>query len=209
MTMSTALTSAVLGAGFCEQEGAAIARGLRLRDPDLLDRLIEQNQHRLLRYLLFLTGRQDVAEDLFQETWLRVLERGAQYNGRSRFDTWLFAIARHLVIDASRRKTALSLEAFTEPDHGPPLELAAAGPSPHQHSERRELSASLGRALARLDAVQREVVLLRFQEEMSLEEIAQVTGAPLSTVKSRLYRGLEAMRPSVEQELTAPQGGAA
>jgi RNA polymerase sigma-70 factor (ECF subfamily) len=208
--MSTALTTAVLGAaGFCEQEGASIARGLRLRDPDLLDRLIEQYQHRLLRYLLFLTGRPDVAEDLFQETWLRVLERGAQYNGRSRFDTWLFAIARHLVIDASRKKTALSLEAFTEPDYGAPLELAAAGLSPHQHSERRELAESLGRALSRLDAVQREVVLLRFQEEMSLEEIAAVTEAPLSTVKSRLYRGLEAMRPAVEQELAVPEGGAA
>ncbi|MBI2682825.1 MAG: RNA polymerase sigma factor [Acidobacteriales bacterium] len=208
--MSTALTTAVLGtAGSCEQEGATIARGLRRRDPELLDRLIEQYQHRLLRYLMFLTGRQEVAEDLFQETWVRVLERGAQYNGRSRFDTWLFAIARHLVIDASRKKTTLSLEAFTEPDHGVPMEIAAAGPSPLEDTERRELAESLGRALARLDGVQREVVLLRFQEEMSLDEIAEITESPLSTVKSRLYRGLEAMRPVLEQERTKASGGAA
>ena len=208
--MSTALTTAVLGtAGFCEQEGATIAHGLRRRDPELLDRLIEQYQHRLLRYLLFLTGRQEVAEDLFQETWVRVMERGAQYNGRSRFDTWLFAIARHLVIDASRKKSTLSLESFTEPVFGVPMEFAASGPSPHEDSERRELAESLGRALSRLDSVQREVVLLRFQEEMSLDEIAEITGAPLSTVKSRLYRGLEAMRPVIENDRAGHKGGAA
>ena len=63
----------------------------------MLDRLIELYQHRLLRYLLYLTGNRELAQDLFQETWMRVLERGAQYNGQSKFDTWLFAIARQKI----------------------------------------------------------------------------------------------------------------
>jgi len=88
-----------------QRENAAIARGLRSQDPELLDRLIELYQHRLLRYLLFLTGKREVAEDLFQETWMRVLLRGSQYNGKARFDTWLFTIARNLVIDLSRKRT--------------------------------------------------------------------------------------------------------
>ena len=71
-----------------QRENVAIARGLKRNDPELLDQLIEQYQHRLLRYLLFLTGKREVAEDLFQETWMRVLLRGAQYNGKARFDTW-------------------------------------------------------------------------------------------------------------------------
>ncbi|MBV8194027.1 MAG: RNA polymerase subunit sigma-70, partial [Candidatus Dormibacteraeota bacterium] len=54
-------------------ENAQIAQALRRHDPEVLDRLIVQYQHRLLRYLLFLTGNRDVAEDLFQETWMRVL----------------------------------------------------------------------------------------------------------------------------------------
>ena len=58
-----------------ETEESQIAHGLRRRDPDLLDALIEQYQHRLLRYLLHLTGDRAVAEDLFQETWLCVLEK--------------------------------------------------------------------------------------------------------------------------------------
>jgi RNA polymerase sigma-70 factor (ECF subfamily) len=63
-----------------ESETSAIARGLRRRDPDLLDRLIEQYQHRLLRYLIYLTSNRELAEDMFQETWIRVLERGHQYD---------------------------------------------------------------------------------------------------------------------------------
>src|SRR3989475_550020 len=80
-------------------ESKSIARGLRRRDPDLLDRLIEQYHFRLFRYLLYVTGNKERAEDFFQETWIRVLERGHQYDGKSKFEAWLFAIARHLVID--------------------------------------------------------------------------------------------------------------
>jgi Sigma-70 region 2 len=67
-----------------ESETSAIARGLRRRDPDLLDRLIEQYQHRRLGYLVSLTADRAIAEDLFQETWMRVLERGHQYDGPAR-----------------------------------------------------------------------------------------------------------------------------
>src|SRR3954463_6811285 len=127
--MSTAALAAV---NWMEKDGAVIARGLRRRDTAMLDRLIEQYQHRLLRYLIYLTGNRERAEDLFQETWMRVLERGNQYNGKSRFDTWLFAIARHLVIDASRKKTAMSLEALTNPqDGGIPVEFASSQPTPY------------------------------------------------------------------------------
>lgn len=179
------------------RENVEIARGLRRRDPELLDRLIERFQHRLLRYLVFLTGNRELAEDIFQETWIRVMERGRQYNGKSKFDTWLFAIARHLVIDWSRKKTTTSLEALQEQfgnEHA--FDVASTGPSPFDAVTNRENRESVQVALGRLDSLHREVLVLRFHEELSLEEIAAVTGAPLSTVKSRLYRGLAALRPS-------------
>src|SRR5579864_7925818 len=91
-----------------ESETSAIARGLRRRDPDLLDRLIEQYQHRLLRYLVSLTADRAIAEDLFQETWMRVLERGHQYDGRHEFSTWLYTIARNLAIDQPAPEAASS-----------------------------------------------------------------------------------------------------
>jgi RNA polymerase sigma-70 factor, ECF subfamily len=184
-----------------EQEGAAIARGLRRRDPRLLDSLIEKYQHRLLRYLVYLTANREFAEDLFQETWIRVLERGAQYNGRSRFETWLFAIARHLVIDSSRRKSTLSLDAMTEPDgEHVAKQFRSHNPSPFELANRQQEGSRMDAALRSLEIVQREVIVLRFQEDLALEEIATITGAPLSTVKSRLYRGLHALRPVLESQ---------
>ncbi|GGA79036.1 RNA polymerase sigma24 factor [Edaphobacter acidisoli] len=182
-----------------QAENAAIARGLKRQDAELIDHLIDLYQHRLMRYLLFLTGKRDVAEDLFQETWMRVLVRGAQYNGKARFDTWLFTIARNLVIDLSRKRTMSSLDEMSEGDDERPFEIAISDPSPLEHFQSRENSAEVGEVLLTLDSTYREVLVLRFYEELSLEEIAGVTRAPLSTVKSRLYRGLAALKPEMEK----------
>ncbi len=200
-----------LSAAMVEQtqaENLAIARGLKRNDPELLDQLIEQYQHRLLRYLLFLTGKREVAEDLFQETWMRVLLRGAQYNGKARFDTWLFTIARNLVIDLSRKRQMASLDEMSEAgDDERPFEVALDGPSPLDQFATREDQAEVAAVLMKLEPNYREVLVLRFHEELSLEEIAAMTRAPLSTVKSRLYRGLAALRPEVEQLRRAHEAG--
>jgi RNA polymerase sigma-70 factor (ECF subfamily) len=183
-----------------QSENAAIAHGLKKQNPELLDELIELYQHRLLRYLLFLTGKRETAEDLFQETWMRVLLRGAQYNGKARFDTWLFTIARNLVIDLSRKRTMASLDEMSESgEDDRPFEVAMSGPSPLEQFQSREDCAEVGEVLLKLEPSYREVLVLRFYEELSLDEIAAVTKAPLSTVKSRLYRGLAALRPEMEQ----------
>src|SRR5579883_584586 len=182
-----------------ELENAAIVAGLRRNDPELLDSLILTYQHRLLRYLLYLTSSRELAEDLFQETWMRVLERGSQYNGQAKFETWLFAIARHLVIDASRKKVCASLDALQEQSEGDrPFEVRSEVPSPFEQLSGNEESLLVATVLGQLDALHREVLVLRFHEELSLEEISSVVGAPLSTIKSRLYRGLAAMKPRVE-----------
>jgi RNA polymerase sigma-70 factor (ECF subfamily) len=181
-----------------ERENAAIALGLKRHDPELLDQLIETYQHRLMRYLMFLTSRREVAEDLFQEVWIRVLKRGSQYNGKARFDTWIFTIARNLVIDLSRKRTMASLDEMREGGEDErPFEIAEDGPSPLEQFQFREDAAELLTVLHTLDRGYREVLTLRFHEEMSLEEIATVTRAPLSTVKSRLYRGLAALKPQL------------
>ena len=180
-------------------ERAEIARGLRRRDPSVLDRLIEQYQHRLLRYLVYLAGNRSLAEDLFQETWLRVLERGRQYDGKSPFETWLFAIARHLLIDTLRRKSPASLDALREPGEAPPLDPPAADPSAYEVLAEHEQKVQVAAAVAAVPAVYREVLMLRFQEDLALDEIAAVVGAPLSTVKSRLYRGLNSLRQQMER----------
>ena len=174
-----------------DTEASVIARGLRRRDPDLLDRLIEQYQHRLLRYLICLAGNRDLAEDLFQETWIRVLERGHQFDGKREFSTWLYAVARNLTIDYMRRKNPASLDALMDNEEHAAFEPADAGPAAWEVVQQREQAERINAALVGIPAEYREAVVLRFQEGMALQEIAAVTGAGLGTVKSRLYRGLD------------------
>lgn len=171
---------------------ASLAAGLRRRDPDLLDALIAKYEYRLFRYLICITANRAAAEDLFQETWVRVLDRGDQYHEGASFEAWLFSIARHLSIDLQRRRNWESLDGFEEET------ASASGDSPLDAAFRRERQAEVQDALSRLPAMQREVLLLRFQEELPLAEIAVVVGAPVPTVKSRLYRALDALRKELE-----------
>jgi RNA polymerase sigma-70 factor, ECF subfamily len=180
-----------------ETEEAQIATGLRRRDPDVLDALIEQYQHRLLRYLAHMTGNVATAEDLFQETWIRVLEKGHQYDGRSKFATWLMTIAHNVAIDHLRKRTPASLDEMRDPDDGAPFEPPAQGPSPFEQAAATEDKARIQAALDQLQPIFREVLVLRFQEQMKLEEIAKLVGIPLATVKTRLYRGVQALRPAL------------
>jgi RNA polymerase sigma-70 factor (ECF subfamily) len=192
------------------QESLAIAEGLKNQRSGLLEQLIVRYQHRLLRYLLFLTGNRDTAEDLFQEVWMRVLVRGGQFNGRSRFETWLFTIARNLVIDLRRKRAMSSLDELidgaTEDDRQMCFEVAAEDPTPFDRVSSLEDRENIAAALLQLDALHREVLVLRFHEELSLEDIAKVTRAPLSTVKSRLYRGLAMIKPRLGHAVERFQG---
>ena len=190
------------------QENLAIAAGLKRQEAGLLDELIVRYQHRLLRYLLFLTSSRELAEDLFQEVWMRVLMRGGQFNGKSRFDTWLFTIARNLVIDYRRKRTLASLDELidgsSDEDRPMTFEVTDEQPSPFDHMASSQDRERVAESLLLLDTVYREVLVLRFHEDMSLQEIAAVTRAPLSTVKSRLYRGLAAIKPALEASTARP-----
>jgi RNA polymerase sigma-70 factor, ECF subfamily len=183
-----------------EDDAHQLAEALRRRDPDLLDRLIEQYQFRLFRYLVYLTGNRERAEDFFQETWIRVLERGHQYEGKWKFETWLFAIARNLVIDWQRRIKPQSLDELMQPREDSAGFDVPTKPddSPLERAMRSEQDSNVHQSLRRLPAIYREVLMLRFQEEMGLEEIARLTSTPISTVKSRLYRGIEALRVTIQ-----------
>src|SRR5262249_18361148 len=143
-------------------------------------------------------------------TWVRVLERGAQYDGKWKFEAWLFTIARNLVLDWHRRKKPESLDSLAGPDEDATFdgkdEKAA---SPLESFLTEEQRQGIHTSLGNIPAVYREVLVLRFQEEMQLDEIAGVLSTPVSTVKSRLYRGLEALRTTIYADAARKQGGTA
>jgi RNA polymerase sigma factor (sigma-70 family) len=141
--------------------------------------LYRRHEMRIWRYLDRNVGNRASAEELMQEVWFAVARDAERYRPAERFTAWLFAIARHRMLDAVRaRRPQVSLERLvmgSEPDTGP---LAAA--------VARDEAAALNRALAQLPPEQRDAFLLQIEGELSVEEVAAITHTSFETTKSRL-----------------------
>ena len=174
-----------------------IAR-LRKGDPDAITELIGRYQHRLYRFLVRMVGDPATAEDLYQQTWIRLMEKIGSYDARRSFEAWLFAIARNLAIDHLRRRRGISLDEPDDSGRAPVERLEASGQDVLTQLLDFERGALLAAAIGELPVIHREVLTLRFEEDMKLEQIAEVAGVPLSTVKSRLHRALESLRTRIE-----------
>lgn len=177
-----------------------IAR-LKRCDPEALTAILARYQQRLYRFLIRLVQDPALADDLFQQTWLRVMQKIGGYDARARFDTWLFSVAHNLAVDHLRRQRSRSLD---EPDESGMVaadRLTSSGPDPFEEFVESERAAILAEAMNELPSIHREVLSLRFEEGMKLEQIAEVAAVPLSTVKSRLHRALESLREAVERRL--------
>lgn len=171
---------------------------LRRGDLDALPALLARYQNRLYRYLLRLVREPPTAEDLFQQTWLRVAERIRHYDSRRSFEAWLFAVARNLAIDHLRRIAPQSLDEENKSGETAVTRLRSTDPPALELVLARERAGRLAGALAELPVIYRDVLTLRFEEEMKLEEISEVLGMPLSTVKTRLRRSLVSLRQTLE-----------
>ena len=180
------------------------AAGLRRGDPDALAAAISRYQLRLYRYLQRLVEDPPAAEDLFQQTWLRVMENLGRYDARRSFETWLFSVAHNLAIDHLRKRRPDSLDE-TLPEGGLRHEVADAHPDALEQALEWERAGLVAEALRELPAIHREVLTLRFEEDLKLEQIAEVAHVPLSTVKSRLQRSLEGLRSRLQNRFG--QGG--
>jgi RNA polymerase sigma-70 factor (ECF subfamily) len=178
----------------------ALAR-MRKGDLDALAVVMDEYEARLLRFLVRLVKEQPVAEDLFQLTWLRVMEKIKSYDPSRDFAPWLFTIARHLALDHLRRYQPASLdEPLPSGDHREDL-IPHNAPGAMEALLAEERVILLAQAMLELPLIFREVLTLRFEEEMKLEEIAALLNVPLSTVKSRLRRGLDGLRTRLQEQL--------
>lgn len=173
-------------------EVSVIALGLRQRNAALLHVLVKRYQQHLVRYLIYLLARREGVDDIVQETWLRVLERGSTFDGLSRFEPWLFTIARNLAFDRERIRRTISLDDEEVAFHG--SAITSESPSPFVLAARSQDAARLAATMHQLPFLYREVLVLRFQDDLSLQEISTVVDAPVSTVASRIYRGLAILR---------------
>ncbi len=174
-----------------EQESDWVPRARR-GDREAADRLLSAHEEAVYGYLSQMLRCPADVDDALQEILLRALERLDQYRGPDRFRAWLFRIARHEVVDRWRRRRRMP---------GPTTENLDDLVDPRSDDDpliRHEQSAALRAAIDRLPDVEREVVWMRLQSELSFREIADVTGAPLNTVLGRMHNAKQRLRGWLE-----------
>jgi len=170
-------------------------------DPGAFEALLRRHRAPLFTFLLRMLGDRERAEDLAQETFLRIVKGAQAWEHRARFQTWLFTIARNLCVDQSRRdrfRRADSLDA-QGPDDEPAMVDSVPGREidPSRGAESARLRPVLQRALLSLPAEQREVFILREQAGVPFREIAEIQGVNENTVKSRMRYALEGLRKAL------------
>jgi RNA polymerase sigma-70 factor (ECF subfamily) len=189
-------------------------------DVGAFEALLRRHRAPLFTFLVRMLGEREKAEDLAQETFLRIVKGAQAWEHRARFQTWLYTIARNLCVDQSRRdrfRRADSLDQ-TGPDDEPAMVdlVPARDPSPDRGAESARLRPVLQKALLSLPPDQREVFILREHAGMPFKEIAEMVGANENTVKSRMRYALEGLRKallaagideSVAAEADAPSPG--
>lgn len=162
----------------------------QLRDRQALAELIERYERPLRYFIRQLADNADLADELFQETWLMVIRQIHTLTNPERFTIWLYRIARNRVYaEFRRRKRIVELnETMEAPD------------DPQAEALHFDDAAKLHRCLGELKPLQKEVLLLRFLEEMSYEEIAEVLDCHLGTVRSRIHHAKQALRRRWEEQ---------
>ncbi len=168
--------------------------------------LVRRHRTPVFSFLLRLTGDRGRAEDLCQEAFLRVVKASGGWEPRARFQTWLYTLARHLAVDEARRAVFRRTEPLDAPAG---REAAAEDPAPDRAADAALLRPRLEAAIAALPEEQREVFLLREYAGLRFAEIAEVTGTPENTVKSRMRYALEALRERLAALGVGPEAAGA
>lgn len=163
-------------------------------DAGAFELLMRRHRGSAYSFLARLTGDRARAEDLLQETWMRVIAAAPRWEHRARFRTWLYTVARNLASDDARRRALRRADPFDGPGGSPADRIADDAPGPDQAADGALLRPRLEAALASLPEEQREVFLLREYGGVPFAEIAAITGAAEPTVKSRMRYALEGLR---------------
>ena len=172
--------------------------------------LLERYQRPVLGLIRRMVGDSALAEDLAQEAFLKAFRALESYDQQRKFSSWLFKIAHNTTIDQLRRRKIDTVPLET-PDRDEP-DLVTVLPdsgaeTPEGRAHRRDLAGALESAVAQLKPIYREVVALRYQEGLPYDEIAEVTGLPLGTVKTHLFRARKAMVAYLEAAGWTPGEG--
>lgn len=171
---------------------------------DGFEELVRRYQRPIAAYVYRMVGDYDAALDLTQEVFIKVYNSLGRYRSEFKFSTWIYKIAHNSAIDHLRRFGTREQSLVNETEgETRELPLESRRLSPEQESERRERREEIEHVVGQLPPAYKELILLRHSHDMSYDEIAEVTGLPLGTVKNRLFRAREVMRQQfVERGIT-------
>jgi RNA polymerase sigma-70 factor (ECF subfamily) len=201
-----------------ERTDEELLAAYRHGDAGAFELLLRRHRAPLFTFLVRMLGDKERAEDLAQETFLRIVKGAQAWEQRARFQTWLFTIARNLCVDASRRdrfRRTDSLDA-QGPDDEPAMVDSVPGREidPARGAQSARLRPILQKALLGLPAEQREVFILREQTGVPFKEIAEILVVNENTVKSRMRYAIEGLRKAlsaagIDADLAADEPDAA
>ncbi|KPK88889.1 hypothetical protein AMJ80_10520 [bacterium SM23_31] len=168
------------------EHGQDFAERLKARDPGVIDDVVDQYKEPLFAFIVRMVNNYDAAEDIFQETWIRVIRHINSFRGEAKFSTWLFQIARNAYKDTLRKKKYLcyvSLEEADELTCEPTVDAANINKMEH-----------VRKIVAGMPIKMKEAVVLRYYHDLKIKEISEILGCSAGTVKSRISRGSAIIR---------------
>jgi RNA polymerase sigma-70 factor (ECF subfamily) len=171
-------------------------------DEQSLELLLKKYLAPVYSFVFRYVGNPDDAKDIVQETWIKVWKHLKKFDTRKNFKPWIFSIAKNTALDVLKKKKTVSFSAFENEQGENVLEntIADPAPLPQEILERKDIADMLERSLSKLSPKNRAVVHLYHNENLTFQEIADVVGEPLNTVKSRYRRALLLLREILLKE---------
>jgi len=169
-------------------------------DPHAFDVLVQRWERKIQGAIYRIMGPEEDARDLSQETLLKAYRALGTFKKEARFSSWLYQIALNVCRDRMRRRKSRPSVSLDELMEGGELAPQGRGPNPHELIEADDLSRAVAAAVDSLPPEQREVIVLKEYQGLTFLEIAQALDVPISTVKTRLYRGLGQLRQRLERQ---------
>ena len=186
-----------------------LARELLAGNPEAFDRFVEIFRSKIFHYSMMMCGQRDDAEEVAQETLMKVFESFDQLREPERIRSWVFRIAKNACLMKRRRSIfapdhELSLDELVQPKDGGSLQIADHADLPETEAFHSEMRGALRQAIGELPEIYRSVVLLRDIEELSTEETAEILDVGVDVVKTRLHRARLALKHKLERHLRVP-----
>jgi RNA polymerase sigma-70 factor (ECF subfamily) len=180
-----------------------IIEEIRSGQPRQFAILVDRHKDRAMTLAVRMVGNREEAEELVQDSFIRAFRNLEEFRGDARFGTWFYRIVYNVCLTKVMRRPGREASAETEGYEEDPGDLAAPEEETDmlRRMEDAEFSSLLRRAIDRLPEKQRAAVTLFYVQEMTYGEIAEVTGQPMGSVKTHLFRGREALRRDVLQQL--------